>query len=74
MGAVLLGGQHVLAAPLGERGVVRWLALLALVAAGAASYFAALPLFGAYSARQAWRLVARRRLRPSVGSAITPDP
>jgi len=74
MGAVLLVLQHVLAAPLGERGVARWLALLALVAAGAASYFAGLPLFGAYNARQAWRLLARRRLRPPVGSAITPDP
>ena len=74
MAAMLLVLQHVLASPLGQRGIARWLALLALVATGAASYFAALPLFGAYSARQAWRLLARRRLRPPQGSAITPDP
>ncbi|MDE2581395.1 MAG: murein biosynthesis integral membrane protein MurJ [Rhodospirillales bacterium] len=72
MAAVLLGTRHMLAGALAERGMVRWLGLCALVAAGAASYFAALPLTGAYGARQALGLLARRRLRPAGGSAITP--
>jgi len=72
MAVVLLGVQHLLGGALATRGVLRWGALAGLVASGAVAYFGALPLFGAYSARQALRLLARRRLRPGGGSAITP--
>ncbi len=64
MGAVLVAVRAGLAAELAERGVMRWLALAALVAAGAVSYFAALPLTGAYALRE-----VLARLRPRDRSA-----
>ncbi len=72
MAVVLVVVQHLLGGALGTRGVLRWAALAGLVAAGGVAYFGALPLFGAYRARQALRLLTRRRLRSSGGSAITP--
>ncbi|MDE2006505.1 MAG: murein biosynthesis integral membrane protein MurJ [Rhodospirillales bacterium] len=74
MAGVVLAARYGLAPLLAIRGPARWLALAALVAAGAASYFAALPLFGAYGARQALGLLRRRRLRAAGGSSITPSP
>jgi putative peptidoglycan lipid II flippase len=73
MGAVLVAAQYLLGGALATRGVLRWAGLAALVAAGAASYFAALPLTGAYPARQALRLLRPRRLRAPPRSAITPS-
>ncbi|MGC8476403.1 MAG: murein biosynthesis integral membrane protein MurJ [Acetobacteraceae bacterium] len=64
MGLVLLAARAGLAPLLADRGVLRWLALAALVAAGGASYFAALPLTGAYGVRE-----ALARLRPRARSA-----
>ncbi|MGH7042532.1 MAG: murein biosynthesis integral membrane protein MurJ [Acetobacteraceae bacterium] len=72
MAVVLLAAQHELFGVWTPAGPLRWLALAALVSAGAMAYLAALPLFGAYSAGQALRLLRRRRLRPTPGSAITP--
>ncbi len=65
MALVLVGMEQLLGGALAQRGVERWAGLAALVGAGAGSYFAALPLLGAYSARQALRLLRPRRLRRS---------
>ena len=73
MAMVVAAARYGLAGALDQRGVLRWLALGALVASGIAAYFAALPLTGAYSVREALRRLRPRGLRPPAGSSITPS-
>ena len=73
MAGAVAAARYGLAGALDQRGVIRWLALGALVASGIAAYFAALPLTGAYSAREARRRLRPRSLRPPAGSSITPS-
>ncbi len=56
----------------GTTGVLRYLALAALVTVGMLVYGLATQLTGAYDLRQIPRMLSRRRLRAAPGSAINP--
>jgi sulfite exporter TauE/SafE len=71
MGGVLFFVQRLLfSAPL--HGVLRFVALAALISAGLLAYAAAVPLLGAYNLRDIKRVMSRRRLQTATGSAISP--
>jgi putative peptidoglycan lipid II flippase len=73
MGAVLIGARALLFdAP--SHGLMRFLALGALITAGLLTYAIAAQLFGAYDLREIGRVMSRRRLRRAEGSAISPAP
>ncbi|HVZ09407.1 murein biosynthesis integral membrane protein MurJ [Rhodopila sp.] len=55
-----------------HRGLVRFAALGALITAGLLSYAIAAQIFGAYDLREIGRVMSRRRLRATEGSAISP--
>jgi putative peptidoglycan lipid II flippase len=55
-------------------GVIRFVALGALISIGMMVYAAAAQLFGAYDLRQVTRMMSRRRLRAAEGSAIGAAP
>lgn len=73
MALVLLGARALLF-DVAPHGWWRLASLAALVGAGMVSYGLVAPLLGAYDLRDLKRMMSRRRLPPSVGSAISPPP
>ena len=71
MAAVLFGARTLLFATQ-SHGLIRFLALGALIAIGMLTYGIAAQLFGAYDLREIGRVMSRRRLRGTEGSAISP--
>jgi putative peptidoglycan lipid II flippase len=73
MGAALIGARVLLfSGP--SHGLIRFLALGALITVGLLAYAVAAQLFGAYDLREVGRVMSRRRLRGAKGSAISPAP
>jgi putative peptidoglycan lipid II flippase len=69
-GVLFLVQRLLFSVPL--HGVVRFAALAALISTGLLAYAAAVPLLGAYSLRDIKRVMSRRRLQSTTGSAISP--